>query len=88
MPTTNYIPVNRSFYAELAVLATTGWRCQLVYRTEADSPPITYQGIITDLVTEDEVEYLRLTDGFTLRLDQLLAVNNKEARDYEVLGGL
>ena len=88
MPTTDYTPVNRSFYDELAVLATTGWRCQLVYRTEPDSPPITYQGIITDLMTEDEVEYLRLADGFTLRLDQLLAVNNKEARDYKVLGEL
>ena len=88
MPISDYTPINRLFYDELAVLAATGWRCQLVYRTEPDSPPITYQGIITDLLTEDEVEYLRLADGFTLRLDQLLAVNNKEARDYRVLGEL
>ena len=83
MPTPDYTPINCSFYDELEALATTGRRCQLVYRTEPDSPPITYQGIITDLFTEDQVEYLRLTDGFTLRLDQLLAVDNKEARDYK-----
>ena len=78
----DYTPINCQFYDELEALATTGTRCQLVYRTEPDSPPITYQGIITDLFTEEKVEYLRLVDGFTLRLDQLLAVDNKEARDY------
>jgi len=82
MPTSDYTPINCSFYDELEALATTGRPSILVYRTQRDSPPITYQGTITDLFTKDKVEYLRLTDGFELRLDQLLAVDNKEAKDY------
>lgn len=82
MSTPNYTPINCAFYDELEALATTGQPGILVYRTQPDTPPITYQGIITDLFVKDKVEYLRLADGFELRLDQLLAVDNKEAKDY------
>ena len=62
--------------------AAGGQRCELVYLTEADSPPSTYQGVITDLFIRDKVEYLRLADGFELRLDALVAVDDKELRSY------
>ncbi|MBC6610486.1 hypothetical protein H8B15_06110 [Hymenobacter sp. BT507] len=78
---TPYTPISCSFYDELEALATTRQPCQLVYRTQPDSPPVTYQGVIADLFIQDKVEYLRLTDGFTLRLDNLLAVDQKERRD-------
>jgi Rho-binding antiterminator len=77
-----YQPINCSFYDELEALATTGQPCALFYRTEADSPPVTYRGIIADLFIRDKVEYLRLQDGFELRLDALLAVDDKELRNY------
>lgn len=77
-----YRPISCSFYDELEARATTGQPCALVYRTEPDTPPTTYQGIIADLFIRDKVEYLRLTDGFELRLDALLAVDDKELRDY------
>ncbi|UOQ73530.1 hypothetical protein [Hymenobacter cellulosilyticus] len=44
--------------------------------------PSTYTGIITDLFIQDKVEYLRLEDGFELRLDALVAVDDKELRNY------
>jgi Rho-binding antiterminator len=82
MPDSTYTPISCSFYDELEARATTGQRCQLTYLTEADSPPSTYEGTITDLFIRDKVEYLRLADGFELRLDALVAVDDKELRNY------
>jgi len=77
-----YTPINCSFYDELEALATKHQSCTLVYRIEPDTPPITYQGTIKDLYIRDKMEYLQLTDGFELRLDALLSVDNKEMRNY------
>lgn len=82
VPTPTYRSINCSFYDELEARATLGQPCVLVYRTEADSPPVTYQSVIADLFSKDKVEYLRLADGFELRLDALLAVDDKELRNY------
>ncbi len=82
METKPYQPISCSFYDELEARATTQHTCTLLYRTEADTPPATYQGIIADLYIRDKVEYLRLADGFELRLDALLAVDDKELRNY------
>lgn len=78
----SYQPINCSFYDELEARATTGRPCTLTYRTQPDTPPSTYHGIIRDLFIQDKVEYLRLADGFELRLDNLLAVDDKELRNY------
>jgi len=77
-----YKPISCSFYDELEARATTGQPCTLTYRTEPDTPPTTYTGVIQDLFIHDKVEYLRLADGFELRLDNLVAVDNKELRNY------
>jgi Rho-binding antiterminator len=79
---TPYQPISCSFYDELEARATTSQPCTLTYRTEPDTPPSTYQGIIQDLYIKDKVEYLRLADGFELRLDALVAVDDKELRNY------
>ncbi|QNP53492.1 hypothetical protein H9L05_07935 [Hymenobacter qilianensis] len=44
--------------------------------------PSTYKNIISDLFIRNKVEYLRLQDGFELRLDALVAVDDKELRNY------
>lgn len=77
-----YQPISCAFYDELEALATRRQSCTLVYRTEPDTPPSTYQGLITDLFIKDKVEYLRLADGFEVRLDALVAVDGKELREY------
>ena len=77
-----YKPINCSFYDELEARATAGRACTLTYRTEPDTPPSTYRGTIQDLFIRDKVEYLRLADGFELRLDALVAVDDKELRNY------
>lgn len=79
---TDYIPISCSFYDELEARATTRQPCTLTYRTQPDTPPSTYHGIITDLFIQDKVEYLRLADGFEVRLDALVAVDDKEMRSY------
>lgn len=81
-PTTPYQPISCTFYDELEARATTGQECTLTYRPEPDTPPSTTRGIITDLFIQDKVEYLRLQDGFEIRLDTLVAVDDKELRDY------
>lgn len=78
----DYQPISCSFYDELEARATTRQVCTLLYRTEPDTPPSTYTGIITDLFIKEKVEYLRLEDGFELRLDALVAVDDKELRNY------
>ncbi|UYZ58534.1 hypothetical protein [Hymenobacter latericus] len=77
-----YRPISCSFYDELEARATTGQRCTLTYRTEPDTPPSTYEGVIKELYIRDKVEYLRLDDGFEVRLDNLVAVDDKELRNY------
>jgi Rho-binding antiterminator len=81
MPTA-YKPISCTFYDELEARATTAQPCMLTYRTEPDTPPSTYQGIIQDLFVREKVEYLRLANGFELRLDALVAVDDKELRNY------
>lgn len=82
MSSAPYKPISCSFYDELEAHATTGQPCTITYRTEPDTPPSTYHGIIQDLFIRDKVEYLRLQDGFELRLDNLLALDDKELRNY------
>ncbi|WP_400192608.1 hypothetical protein [Hymenobacter sp. B81] len=78
----SYRPISCSFYDELEARATLRQPCTLTYRPAPAAPPSTYHGIIQDLYLRDRVEYLRLTDGFELRLDHLLAVDDKQLRDY------
>ncbi|QDA59932.1 hypothetical protein [Hymenobacter jejuensis] len=80
--TADYKPISCSFYDELEARATQRQPCTLTYRTEADTPPSTYHGIIADLFIKNKVEYLRLEDGFELRLDAIVAVDDKELREY------
>lgn len=77
-----YQPISCGFYDELEARATTRQPCTLTYRTQPDSPPSTYHGIIQDLFIRDKAEYLRLQDGFELRLDALVAADDKELRNY------
>ncbi|GAA3935467.1 hypothetical protein [Hymenobacter algoricola] len=81
-PKPEYHPISCTFYDELEARATTGQECTLTYRPEPDTPPSTTRGIITDLFIQDKVEFLRLQDGFEIRLDTLVAVDDKELRDY------
>ncbi len=73
-----YQPINCGFYDELEARATMRRRCALYWLT-ADGEARTQHGVIADLFIDptDRAEYLRCTDGFTLRLDQLTAVDDR-----------
>jgi Rho-binding antiterminator len=78
----DYRPISCSFYDELEARATTRQVCALHYRETPEAPVSTREGVIQDLYIRDKVEYLRLTDGFELRLDKLVAVDEQELRNY------
>ncbi|WP_073110964.1 hypothetical protein [Hymenobacter daecheongensis] len=81
-PEPEYHPISCSFYDELEARATTRQPCTLTYRPEPDTPPSTTHGIIQDLFIREKVEYLRLENGLEIRLDTLVAVDDKELRHY------
>lgn len=78
----DYRPISCSFYDELEARATTRQPSTLVYREAPEAPASTREGVIQDLYIRDKVEYLRLADGFELRLDKLVGVDDKELRNY------
>ncbi|MCC3155917.1 hypothetical protein LJ737_01620 [Hymenobacter sp. 15J16-1T3B] len=78
----DYRPISCSFYDELEARATTRQPCTLHFREAPEAPLSARTGVIQDLYIRDKVEYLRLTDGFELRLDKLTAVDDRELRNY------
>ncbi|OON71171.1 hypothetical protein [Hymenobacter sp. CRA2] len=78
----DYRPISCSFYDELEARATTRQPCTLRFRDAPEAPIGTREGVIEDLYIRDKVEYLRLTDGFELRLDKLVGVDDRELRNY------
>jgi Rho-binding antiterminator len=78
----DYRPINCNFYDELEARATLRQPCVIAYRPQLDAPITTVTGIIDTLYIRDKVEYLRLTDGVELRLDWLVAVDDRELGAY------
>ncbi|MCC2545898.1 hypothetical protein LJY25_05535 [Hymenobacter sp. BT175] len=78
----DYQPISCNFYDELEALATRRQPAEIRYRAPDAAAEASVTGVIADLYIRDKVEYLRLTDGFELRLDWLVAVDGKELRGY------
>ncbi|RYY23421.1 MAG: hypothetical protein EOO04_14325 [Chitinophagaceae bacterium] len=72
-----YVPINCDYYDELEALATTGKQVRVVYQENGEQSEA--HGIIKDLYTKESVEYMKLDNGFTLRLDKLVEVDGKLA---------
>ena len=71
---TPYQPINCDYYDRLEAWATQRTRVTIEYLSGA--APATIEGVIVDLFVKEKVEWLRLENGATLRLDQLIAVNH------------
>lgn len=76
-----YRPISCTFYDELEARATLRQPCVIIYRPE-NGPETTINGIIDTLYIRDKVEYLRLIDGFELRLDWLVSVDGRALAGY------
>jgi Rho-binding antiterminator len=73
---TDYRPINCSYYDELEAIATLRKKVTVVY--EGSQGPITIKEVgIRDLFTKNKEEFIVLTNGLTLRLDYLIEVDGK-----------
>lgn len=70
-----YIPIDCSFYDELELIALRGSEAEIIYL--AENNPVRKHGIIRSLESKAGAEYMILTDGTEIRLDNLLSINGK-----------
>jgi Rho-binding antiterminator len=73
---TDYRPINCSYYDELEAIATLRKRVQLIY--ESENGPVTLESVgILNLYAKEKEEFVVLTNGQTIRLDYLVEVDGK-----------
>ncbi len=71
----DYKPIDCNFYDELEALATLRKMAKITYMQEGVMQ--TVHAIITNLYTQNHVEYMTLSDGHVVRLDTLIEVDGK-----------
>lgn len=71
-----YIPISCDFYDELELWALRKTNCKIVYLNDANERQ-TIEGVIENLFTKEKIEFMLLENGFQLRLDRLVSVNDK-----------
>ena len=73
---TDYRPINCSYYDELEAIATLRKRVQLIY--ESENEPVTLESVgILNLYAKEKEEFVVLTNRQTIRLDYLVEVDGK-----------
>lgn len=70
----DYQPVACGFYDELGLRMMRGASCELV--VEDSDGQKTIGTTIEDLYTDGDAEYVRLSDGRTIRLDRIVRVDD------------
>ncbi len=73
LPESDYQPIDCEAHDRLLAWATLGQRCQVIYR-DATGARFQVHDRILDVYTEGRAEYLRLSQGTIVRLDQLIQV--------------
>jgi Rho-binding antiterminator len=76
-----YEPISCEFHDVLESLATTRQHAEVEYR-DADGTLRKLSAVIQDVYARDRAEYLALSSGETLRLDQLVSVNGARLEDF------
>jgi len=72
----SYKPISCQLYDQLEILSMHKTDCKITYSVEEETKVI--QGKIIDLFPISGVEYLKLDNGKTLRLDLLQSINGIE----------
>lgn len=70
----DYQPIRCSFHDVLEANATLSKKVEIVYREE-DGKHGQIKAIIKDIFNQNKAEYLKLHNGQTIRLDQLISVD-------------
>lgn len=71
-----YKPISCDFHSELTSRATLRRRAEIVYKENGDEKAVI--DYIEDVYTKGDEEFARLRDGITLRLDQIIRVDDAE----------
>lgn len=71
-----YVPIDCNYYDELEALATKREFIEIKYRNEQGAIAST-QSVIVDFFIENKVEFLRLKNGQSIRLDLLVSVDGR-----------
>ncbi|MHA4867664.1 hypothetical protein ACXZ1M_08175 [Duganella sp. PWIR1] len=81
MTSEQYQPISCDFHDLLEVHATRRAATDIQYR-DADGSIQTRNAVITDVFAKEGADYLTLSTGETLRLDQLIEVDKAKLADY------
>lgn len=81
MTSEQYQPISCDFHDLLEVHATKRQATDVQYR-DADGQLQTRHAVITDVYAKEGADYLTLSTGETLRLDQLVVVDKAKLADY------
>ena len=75
-----YEPIDCNYYDEITLLILHKRECEvLFYNEKAEEQVVT--AIIEDVYTRKKAEYLRLKDGTEIRLDKIIALDDKKNPD-------
>lgn len=72
----NYVPISCSVHDQLLALATLRQECDLSV-VDASGCILRLRGRIIDVYSSSGAEYLSISDGTTVRLDQIRSVNGE-----------
>jgi len=78
MNETTYLPIDCHFYDELEAAAVKKVNSTITYLDEENLEQ-KKEGFIVDFIHINKAEYLVLKDGFQLRLDRIIKLNDKIA---------
>ncbi|HYE39403.1 MAG TPA: hypothetical protein VEB23_05700 [Ramlibacter sp.] len=79
--TTKYHPISCSFHDVLESLAITRRPARILF-TDADGAVRHRDAVIRDVFSREGAEYMMINSGETLRLDQIVAVDDAIAGDF------
>ena len=73
---TPYTPISCSFYDRLEAWAVRREHVEIQFRRNDSDTIQLVSGVIADVFSKDNAEYLIVSTGEKIRLDRLVAVNN------------
>ncbi|NET39912.1 MAG: hypothetical protein F6K19_49495 [Cyanothece sp. SIO1E1] len=74
----SYQPISCSVYDQLEALATLRQQCQITYR-DASGALVDIQGLIVDVYTLNQAEFLKMNDGTEIRLDAIVSIDERRS---------
>lgn len=75
-----YQPIDCNYYDEITLLILRKQKCKVHFYNEKEKEE-TVMAVIEDIYTREKAEYLRLKDGMEIRLDKIIALDDKKNPD-------